>query len=72
MTTLIPKFDFKNGGSTPVGAVNRPINEKLAEIVSVKDFGAIGNGTTNDTTAIQNTINNSPVASNIYFHTGTY
>lgn len=37
MTTLIPKYDQ---GST--GAINRPINEKLAESISVLDFGAIG------------------------------
>ena len=42
MTTLIPKYDIKNGGSTPTGAVNRPINEKLAETVSVGDFGFTG------------------------------
>ena len=46
MTTLIPKYDQ---GST--GAINRPINQKLSETVSVLDFGAIGNGTTDDTTA---------------------
>ena len=40
MSTLIPKFDFKNGESTPTGAVNRFINEKLQEFVSVLDFGA--------------------------------
>jgi polygalacturonase len=46
MTTLIPKY---SQGAT--GAVNRPINEKLADIISVKDFGAVGNGTTDDTAA---------------------
>jgi hypothetical protein len=40
MTTLIPKFDFKNGGTTPTGAVNRTIFEKLSEYVSVADYGA--------------------------------
>lgn len=49
MTTLIPKFQ-----QTGTGASNRPINEKLAETVSVKDFGAVGDGVTNDTTAFTN------------------
>ena len=47
MATLIPKYDE---GST--GAVNRPFNEKLAETVSVQDFGAVGNGIVDDTAAI--------------------
>jgi polygalacturonase len=54
MTTLIPKFDLKDGGASPTGAVNRPINEKLFETVSVMDFGAIGDGTTDDTIAFNN------------------
>lgn len=35
MTTLVPKYD-----QDATGAVNRPINEKLAEVVSIADFGA--------------------------------
>ena len=75
MTTLIPKFDLKNGGSTPTGAVNRAINLKLAETISVKDFGATGDGTTDDTTAIQNCLNSftqSTGGGTIYFPAGTY
>lgn len=41
---------FKQNGS---GAVRRPSPEKEAEIVSAKDFGAAGDGTTDDTAAIQ-------------------
>ena len=46
MTTLIPKYDQ---GST--SAINRTISQKLSDTVSVFDFGAIGNGTTDDTAA---------------------
>ena len=53
MTTLIPKFDLKDGGATPAGAVNRPINEKLSEIVSVLDFGADPTGVADNATIFQ-------------------
>jgi len=52
MTTLIPKFDFKNGGATPDGAINRAINLKLQEFVSLLDFGADPTGITDSTAAI--------------------
>lgn len=72
MTTLIPKFDLKNGGSTPTGAVNRSIYEKLKEFISVLDFGATGDGTTDDTTAIQAAIDGVPIGSVLYFPAGAY
>ena len=66
MTTLVPKYDQ---GAT--GAVNRPFNLKLAESISVFDFGATGNGTTDDTVAIQNAVNACYGAS-LYFPPGNY
>jgi len=71
MTTLIPKFDFKDGGATPTGAINRPINEKLSEVISVLDFGADSTGLTDSSTAIQNAVNYAAGAP-VYFPTGTY
>ena len=39
------------------GAVQRTVQSKLRETLSVTDFGAVGNGTTDDTAAIQAAIN---------------
>lgn len=55
---------------TGTGAVSRTVDAKLKEFVSVKDFGAVGDGVTNDTTAIQNALNST--AKTIYFPAGTY
>ena len=56
-----------NEGST--GAVDRNVEQKLQEVVSVKDFGAVGNGVADDTVAIQNAV---ATGGAIYFPTGTY
>ena len=45
------------------------VEAKLAETVSVKDFGAVGDGVTDDTAAIQAALNASSV---VFIPTGTY
>jgi len=35
------------------GAVQRTVESKLQDVVSVKDFGAVGDGVADDTSAIQ-------------------
>lgn len=60
--------DFLQSGT---GAVVRNFRSKLAETVSIKDFGATGNGTTDDTTAVQAAIN-SLTAGVVVFPAGTY
>lgn len=63
---------FLQAGS---GAVQRTVQSKLRDVVSVKDFGAVGDGVTDDTAAIQAAIN--AVAARtyggtVYFPAGQY
>lgn len=51
------------------GAVPTDVQSKLRESVSVKDFGAVGDGVADDSTAVQNAIN---TGKRVYFPAGTY
>lgn len=55
------------------GAVGKTLNDKMQDLVSVKDFGATGNGTTDDTAAIQAAINLAcQYGGCVYLPAGTY
>ena len=64
------KLSFTQAGT---GAVARTVDSKLKDFVSVKDFGAVGDGVANDTTAIQAAIDSAAVNNRLLlFPLGTY
>ncbi|CAB4164202.1 Pectate lyase superfamily protein [uncultured Caudovirales phage] len=66
-----PVGSFTQSGT---GAVTTTVQAKLRETVSVKDFGAVGDGVTDDTAAIQAAITACGGASgkSVYFPAGDY
>jgi len=54
------------------GAVTTTIQTKLRETVSVKDFGAVGNGIADDSAAVQAAINTMTAGGTLMFPFGTY
>ena len=59
--------DYNQGGT---GAVGRTVASRLQDTVSVKDFGAVGNGVADDTIAIQAAFNSS--TQRVLIPNGTY
>jgi hypothetical protein len=59
------KLSFTQAG----GGTARTVDSKLKDVVSVKDFGAVGNGTTDDSAAVQAAIN---TGKSVAFEKATY
>ena len=60
---------YTQGGA---GSVTRTVQSRLQDRVSFKDFGAVGDGVTDDTTAIQACLNAASLGSAIFFPEGDY
>jgi len=70
-------FSSIDGGVLATGTDTvRTLASRFGEVINVKDFGATGDGTTNDFPFIQAAINyyvqNAPIRPKLYFPAGTY
>jgi hypothetical protein len=71
--TIIPTQFTQNSNYQVTGTTTaRNLVTRGADIINVRDFGATGNGTTDDTAAIQAAITAAPAGAAIYFPRGSY
>src|ERR1043165_4680572 len=68
--TAFTSFAFPASGAP----ANRTMPVRLSEVINVKDWGAVGDGSTDDTAAIQAAINwtSDAFRGEIFFPPGTY
>jgi hypothetical protein len=64
--------DLSTFTQSGAGAVARSWTSKVGEIVSVKDFGAVGDGLTDDTAAMATALAATPSGGTLWFPAGTY
>jgi hypothetical protein len=65
--TTSDNVSYNEGGT---GAITYNVQSRLRQFVTVKDFGAVGDGSTDDTVAIQNALNSGALY--IFVPQGTY
>ena len=64
------KLSFTQAGAS---ALARTVDSRLKDVISVKDFGAVGDGTTDDTTAVQAALNYAlSVGKHVFVPAGDY
>lgn len=69
-TTATTNLQYLQGAT---GSVARSLTAKFQDVVSAKDFGAVGNGIADDTAAIQAALNYvATVGGEVYLPNGTY
>lgn len=70
---LISTITIPNASAVPyTPSATRTVADKLNEVVSVKDFGAVGDGVTDDATSFSSMITALSNGDYIYIPTGTY
>ena len=69
---LTPDTEYKLTSSNDAAGTVTFKTAKDSFTINVKDFGAVGDGTTDDTVAIQTAINCLPCGAKLYFPAGVY